>query len=210
MTEPQHACQRPQHPRIGGCLAISPHGASSGNLARADRHDCRPLDKPGIESPSRNTPTTLSSDSGCREFLPGTHITGLQQVSHFLLDRHALPRRTRSQIPVTIFPVTMRPERISEKVEPFPARLLDAGLRFVQSQPNPCHHLSRPMQGLRRITAAENHEIISVVNDPSLECFTPSGHPPKLQKRFMYRFASKGLATPTFKQSRNSEETACR
>ena len=62
-------------------------------------------------------------------FFPGPHITGPQEVSHVLLDSlHALLRRAGSQIPVTIFPITMRPERISEKVKPLLARLLDAGL----------------------------------------------------------------------------------
>ena len=44
---------------------------------------------------------------------------------------------------------------------------------------------------LNRATATENHEIIGVVDHLVLEKLTPSGDPPVLRKRFMYRWASK-------------------
>jgi hypothetical protein len=48
MAKPQKrpARHRPQHPRIDGCLASSPHGASSASRARAGRRDCQPPDTP--------------------------------------------------------------------------------------------------------------------------------------------------------------------
>src|SRR5204862_6558709 len=64
---------------------------------------------------------------------PRSDVLAHQQVSHFLPQPgNALLRRARPQIHMTILPKTMRPERISQKVEPLSACLLDAGLRFVQ------------------------------------------------------------------------------
>src|SRR5437762_7188131 len=64
---------------------------------------------------------------------PRCDVVPHQQVSHFLPQPgNALLRRTRPQIHMTILPKTMRPERISQKVETLSPCLLDAGLRFVQ------------------------------------------------------------------------------
>src|SRR5215471_21735010 len=53
----------------------------------------------------------------------------------------------------------MRPEPVTQKVEALLARLLDAGLRFIQGDPHPCDHLPRPIQRLVRFAATENHEV---------------------------------------------------
>src|SRR5438477_2577149 len=55
----------------------------------------------------------------------------------------------------------MWPERVTQKVEALFAGLLDTGLRLIQSESQPRHHLARPIQCLRRFTATENHEVSS-------------------------------------------------
>jgi hypothetical protein len=67
----------------------------------------------------------------------------------------------------------MRPEAVSQKIKLLSPRLLDAGLRLVQRESDPSHHIPRPIQCLRRASAAENHEIIGVVDHPSAENLTP-------------------------------------
>ena len=68
---------------------------------------------------------------------PSSDIAGHQEVSHLPpKSRHALLRRTGSQIPMAILPEAIRPERVTEKVETFSACLPNAGLRFVQSDTN--------------------------------------------------------------------------
>src|SRR4026207_275153 len=78
--------------------------------------------------------------------LPGLHVAGFQHLSDLLPDPgNTLLGRSRPQIPVAIFPVTIRPARIPQKVKPLLPCLPDAGLRFVQSESNPRHHLPRPI-----------------------------------------------------------------
>src|SRR5215469_16020964 len=55
--------------------------------------------------------------------LPGPRIAGYQKFSHLLLDPcHRLLRRTRSQVPMAILLIAMRPERVTPYVG-FIARL---------------------------------------------------------------------------------------
>src|SRR5215831_1800464 len=62
---------------------------------------------------------------------------------------------------MAIFPVAMWPERVTQKVEALLARLLDAGLRFIQGDSHACDYLPRPIQRLGRSTATEDHEVSS-------------------------------------------------
>src|SRR5215469_4291796 len=78
--------------------------------------------------------------------------------------------------------VTMRPERVTQKVEALLTRLLDAGLRLIQGDAHPCDHLPRPIQRLGRFAATENHEIVRVVHDMSVKLLSPFGVPPALQQ----------------------------
>src|SRR5262245_37453183 len=56
--------------------------------------------------------------------LPGPRITGYEKVSHLFLDAcHCLLRRACPQIPTAILLIAMRPERVTQKVEAFLARL---------------------------------------------------------------------------------------
>src|ERR1039458_7813716 len=77
-----------------------------------------------------------------------------QQVSHLFLDaRYALLRRTRSQIPMAGLPIAMWAKRVTQKVEALFARLPNTGLRLIQSEFQPRHHLPRPSQCLFRFRA---------------------------------------------------------
>ena len=93
---------------------------------------------------------------------------------------------------MTILPKTMRPEAVSQKIKPLSPCLLDAGLRFVQRESKPGHHTPHPIQCLGRATAAENHEIIGVVDHLGLEKLTPSGDPPVLQKTVHVQVGEQG------------------
>src|SRR5262245_60589375 len=60
-------------------------------------------------------------------FWPRPHIVRLQEISHFSPEScHTFLRGAGPQIPVTILPIVMRPERISEKAEAFFAGFFDA------------------------------------------------------------------------------------
>src|SRR5271169_3950704 len=64
---------------------------------------------------------------------PRALIAGYQDVVHLLPQpRHTLLRRAGSQVPVTILPVVLRPERVPQKVKTLLASFLERGLRLVQ------------------------------------------------------------------------------
>src|SRR5215831_18201573 len=92
--------------------------------------------------------------------LPGPRVAGHQKLPHLFLDAcHRFLRRACPQIPSAILLVTMRPERVTQKVKALLSRLLDAGLRLIQGDPHPRDHLPRPLQCLSRFAATENHEV---------------------------------------------------
>ena len=69
----------------------------------------------------------------------------------------------------------MRAECVSEKVKAFLAGLLDAGLRFIQSESESGDHIPRPLQCFRRVATAQNHEVVRVVDRASLKLLSPFG-----------------------------------
>ena len=73
-------------------------------------------------------------------------------------------------------------ERIAQKIKAFFARLLDAGLRFIQNKSQSCDYLTRPIQCLNRFPAAQDHEIVRIGDHMSLELLSPLGVPPTLQQ----------------------------
>src|SRR5215472_10437823 len=83
---------------------------------------------------------------------------------------------------MAILLIAMRPERVAQKVEALLTRLLDTGLRLIQGDPHSCDYLPRPIQRLGRFAATENHEIVRVVHDMSVELLPPFGVPPTLQQ----------------------------
>jgi hypothetical protein len=64
----------------------------------------------------------------------------------------------------------------------FDARLPDAGLRLTQGQSQPRDHPTRPIQCFCRFAAAQDREIIRVVDDLSLKLLPPLGVLPALQQ----------------------------
>ena len=83
---------------------------------------------------------------------------------------------------MTGLPIVMWAERVTQKVEAFFASLPNTSLRLIQSEPQPRHNLARPFQCLLRFTATEDHEIVRVVDDLSLELLPPFGVLPALQQ----------------------------
>src|ERR1035441_4332413 len=115
---------------------------------------------------------------------PRSHIARYQKISHFLLDaRYALLGRTCSRIPLASLPVAMWPQRVTQEVETFLARLLDVGFRLIQSEPQSHDHLPRPFPCLLRLTAAQNHEVVRVVDHASSEWLSPLGIPDRKSTR---------------------------
>src|SRR5512132_1164027 len=83
-------------------------------------------------------PTSQNSVELIPDFLPWPHVARLQHLSDLQPDaRNTLLGRTHPQIPMAIFPVALRAERISQKVKLLLAGLPDAGLRFVHGESNP-------------------------------------------------------------------------
>lgn len=95
----------------------------------------RPIrQQPGSVTEVRRPPSQSLIEAIANLF-PVPDVARPQEISHVLLNsQHALLRRTRTQIPVTIFAIAMRPERIPEKVKPLGAGFPELRLRFVQSQ----------------------------------------------------------------------------
>src|SRR5215813_11216143 len=115
--------------------------------------------------------------------LPGPRVAEYQKLPHLFLDTcHRFLRRACPQIPPAILLVTMRPERVTQKVEALLSCLLDARLRLIQGDPHPCYHLPRPIQCLCRFAATENHEIVRVVHDMGVKLLSQFGVPPTLQQ----------------------------
>src|SRR5947199_1617242 len=76
---------------------------------------------------------------------PSLDVIRRQKISHFLLDtRHALLGRTRTQIPTAVRLEAMWAERITQKIKALFARLLDAGLRFIQGKSQSCDYPTHP------------------------------------------------------------------
>ena len=86
----------------------------------------------------------------------------------------------------------MRPEAVSQKIKPLFPCLLDAGLRLVQRESNPGHHIPRPIQCPCRAAATEDHEIIGVVHNLGSENLTSPGDPPVLQKTVHVQVGEQG------------------
>src|SRR4051794_20180960 len=92
--------------------------------------------------------------------LRGSRVAGYQKLPHFFfLDAcTAFFDGLAPKYQWPSFLETMRPERVTQKVEALLSRLLDAGLRLIQGDPHPRYHLPRPIQCLCRFAATENHE----------------------------------------------------
>src|SRR5712692_5009492 len=102
---------------------------------------------------------------------------------------------------MAIFPKPMWPERVTQKVKALCARLLDAGLRLIQGESQPCDHLPRPFQRLSRFPATQDHEIVRVVDHSGLELVPPFGVPPALQQTVHVQVGEQRTDHPTLRSS---------
>ena len=96
--------------------------------------------------------------------------------------QHALLRRARPEIPVAILAIAVRAERVAKEVEALAPSVANRGLRLVEGEPEPGHHLPRPRQGLGRVTAAEDDEVVGIGDDVGPIGDAPSARTPVLQE----------------------------
>jgi hypothetical protein len=89
--------------------------------------------------------------------------------------RHGVPRGT-----VEHFADFVRPAMRNPRCH-FPS-LLHRGFGLVDAQPDPAHHRRRPRQCLVRVSAAEDDEVVGVVDQMGAEYFVTSPQSPQLQE----------------------------
>ena len=99
--------------------------------------------------------------------------------------QHALLRRARPEIPVAILAIAVRAERVAKEVEALAPSIPNRGLRLVEGEPEPGHHLPRPRQSLGRVTAAEDDEVVGIGDDVGPIGVAPSARRQCFRKRFM-------------------------
>src|SRR5580700_5323911 len=79
-------------------------------------------------------------------FGPRPLVAGYQHLAHLPSQpRHTLLRRAGSQVPMSILPKMLRPERVSQKVKTLLPGVPKLGLRLIQGQSQASHHLLRPI-----------------------------------------------------------------
>jgi hypothetical protein len=61
----------------------------------------------------------------------------------------------------------MGAERVAKEVEALIAGILQRGLFLIDAEPELCHHRLRPRQRLRRMTAAEDDEVVGIAKLPA-------------------------------------------
>src|ERR1019366_1092845 len=93
-----------------------------------------PIRRVPIPQTEVRRPASQSCIEAISHFRPWLHVSRLHQVSHFPAESgHALLGRTFSQIYVATLATAVRPERISQKVEPLRVSPSYVGFRLVQS-----------------------------------------------------------------------------
>src|SRR3954451_19866592 len=114
---------------------------------------------------------------------PWSLVARHQDRTQFVLQTsHALVRRTGSDEPPALLPVAMRAKAVTQKVEPVRPRVAQPGLGPVKGQPETCHHTVRPRQGLGRVTAAENDEVVRIIDNMCVPGFASAGLAPVFQE----------------------------
>src|ERR1700730_15365227 len=99
-------------------------------------------------------------------FLPAVVLARSQHLLPPLLEAlDLLLGRSGCQVWLAGFPPVARPKSVAQKVEAFLFDIPDTGLLLVQSQAQPSHHRLRPRSFLLRFSAAEDHEIVRIVDD---------------------------------------------
>src|ERR1700676_4362470 len=101
---------------------------------------------------------------------PRAFVARHQKIADLVLDAlHAFPGWTCAWILLSAVCGERRPQRVAEEVEAFHAGVLHRGLRFVEGEPEPGHRRSCPRQRLFCVTAAEDDEVIGVVDQMGAE-----------------------------------------
>src|SRR5687768_9474655 len=117
-------------------------------------------------------------------FLPWVLIARAKQCCYALLrPLNRFLRRLRSQIPVAIFPIPLWPKTVAQKIEPLLSCITNTSLAFVERKLNCTHHTTRPLKRLNRVLAAQDHQVVSVIDDVcpillSLSLLMPSSQEP--------------------------------
>ena len=116
-------------------------------------------------------------------FGPWLLIPRPEHLPHRLLHPpHALLRRLGREIPVAILAAPFRPVGVAKEVETLLVPVHNSCLGLVQSESDPSHHLPRPFQRLGRSAAAQDDEIIGVVDESRSKLFSLPLPPPVLEK----------------------------
>src|SRR6266853_5937018 len=99
-------------------------------------------------------------------FLPAAVLTRSQHIVNPLLESlDRLLGRAGCQVWLAGFPPVARPKSIAQEIEAFLLGIPDTGLLLVQSQAQPSHHRLRPRSRFLRFSAAEDHEIVRIIDD---------------------------------------------
>ena len=147
-------------------------------------------------------PTAKNAVQPISDFWPGILVSRYQNFVNFPPQaRHTFSRRAGSHIPMTIFPIAVRPKRISKKVKAFPPSISKFRLGLVQGQSQTAHHFPRPIPCLHRMMMCKNHEIVSISDYMGLESCSPFSDPPILQKSIQVEIGKHWAGNPTLRGS---------
>src|ERR1700678_3506799 len=128
-------------------------------------------------------PAAKQTVESLRHFRPCAFLARRQQVANLRLDPlYALLRGSGSQIPTAGLEKPFRSQGVAQEVEALRASIPHRGFRLVERQPELRHYRPRPRQSLLRACAAEDDEIVGVIDDMRAERFSASGQSPMLQK----------------------------
>src|SRR5712672_3112147 len=115
--------------------------------------------------------------------LPTVVLTRSQHFVNPLLESlDRLLGRSGGQVGLAGFPPVARPKGVAQKIEAFLLGIPDTGLLLVQSQAQPSHHRLRPRSCLLRFAAAEDTEIVRIIDDVRPILLTLPLSAPVLQK----------------------------
>ena len=113
---------------------------------------------------------------------PCARVARPQQVADFPLDPpHAFLGRGRPQIPTTTISKVAWAEGVAKEIEAFASSVFQRSFRLVDRQPELRHHRRRPRQRLRRVSAAEDDEVVGVIDDVGAESLAASAATPMLE-----------------------------
>lgn len=72
------------------------------------------------------------------------------------------------QVPMTVFAVPLRSKGVAQKIKMLPTGISDTGLGLVESKTHVAHRPSGPLQSFQGSSPTQDHEVIRIVDQPSL------------------------------------------